>query len=197
MLTLDNILANVSAGERLRITDVSKVQILLDTSGLKWLAYINDTPTFKHATSFGQDYFVAITSGVLKQLERQMAENPSTFPESLKSHLEILSPRIITDFVSPEDEAKILNAAGSTYRKIKRQSELPDIGWVDANQIGYAMQNAREGKSTVLVTDDSDIIRVVKHLRRQEPYVKSHVLTASIRKYHNFLRNNLPKTVAA
>lgn len=185
-MRLEDILGHVSAEKRLR----RKPQVMLDTSAWKWLTKVRNIYTFGKPEK-GRPYRLVVTIGVMQELERQMAENPREFPRCIEHYLNVLNPAIITTAASEQDEALILRASEATHRdqrrntRIQYEEPLHHIGWADLHQLGNAMEDAREGKSTVMLTDDNDLRKVVRWLRSREQYIRNNILTASILRYHN------------
>lgn len=194
MFNLENVLDHRNVRTRLGIVRASNLNVILDTSAVKYFPDVGDIRAFILG-SCGTEYNIAMTVGVMGQLERQIRKNPHIFPPSILDTLRILDPEVITEFAPPGDERVILDACQATYRDRKvRANENPDqadhIGWVDLNVIAPTLKEARNGNKSVILTDDADIEKVVRKLRSKNEYIRDNVLTVSILRYNNWLRNS-------
>ena len=149
------------------ICDTRTTPLIFDTNALK----------YRYALNEDSDYKVVLTCGVLYEVKK----NKSLFkPDVLRQIYSMLNPQIITPFVSEEDEYLIGKSASNTPKRLEKGG---DIGWVDTAQIGYAMERSRNNLSTILISNDGDILSTVKNLRRILEYMKDKVSCVSVQRY--------------
>ncbi len=123
------------------------------------------------------NYDVAVCSGVLDELNRL----PEVFPEQHIYTLAMtLDPKIVKNFVSKRHEGIVL---GASFRSSKSGRISPGIGWVDQQQIGYGLQRAEKNRHTVLVSDDGDILNVVRDVRERYEVYNKYLHSLSLREY--------------
>ncbi|MEK6818740.1 MAG: hypothetical protein AABY10_02290, partial [Nanoarchaeota archaeon] len=65
----------------------------------------------------------------------------------------------------------------------KERQERGHIGWVDLHQIGLALDHARKGEKTIIISSDSDILRTVKGLGKRLHYAACGLRAFSDRRY--------------
>ena len=133
---------------------------------------ILDTNSFRYKIKPSNNT-VIITEGVARELyKHSRVFNKRAITKFIsQSNCKIILPEI-----SPENEYEILKAI------FDPKGVGHDIGWVDMEQISYAMQIAKEEKVT-MVTNDDDILRTVKNLRKAHKCIKNNIICASIQRY--------------
>ncbi len=143
----------------------------------KDLRVLLDTNAFRYRLN-GNGLKFAVSSGVFKELGRY----PDVFPDEVVRDLGILlNPDVINEMISVEDELCIERAVAKSLKSAYRRNKK--IGWVDVQQIGYAMERAKRGENTVLVSNDGDILGTTSVLRRREKYIREHVAAVSVQRY--------------
>jgi len=135
--------------------------------------------------AFNVDYYgeprkFVVTSGVVEELARF----PEVFPdEAVYRVRDLLNPEVVECFVSPEDEFLITRASLRNPKNKERRDSWEGPGWADTQQIGRAMNRAREGAYVVMVSNDKDIRNVVEELGKEVPDVREKVACVSARDY--------------
>ena len=133
-----------------------------------------DTNIFKYRIE-NVKYKTAVSSGIFEELGRY----PDVFPdEAVRDMGLLLNPYIIKEMISIEDELLIERAIARNPKAEYRKNS--GIGWVDEQQIGYAMKRAREEKKTILFTNDRDILGTVYSLSEDLNYVRENVYCLSV-----------------
>lgn len=140
--------------------------------------FVLDTNAFKYNYSEVPDN-VVVTEGVINELSR----HPGSFKdESVKLLADLLNPEVVTPFVSDEDEATIYRAS-IRLPKDDRRKNSSGLGWVDTQQIAYAMDLARKGIEVALVSNDADFHNTIEVIGREISQVRERVFCLSARKY--------------
>ena len=135
-----------------------------------------DTNAFKYQFD-PNPYKIVITSSIIAELGR----HPDVFPDHAVFEMGLLlDPDIVVPFVSPEDEYLIIEAS---MRVSKRKNTAEHLGWVDMEQIAYALERARNGRNTALISNDGDILETVKYLRKSTPEMREHTRAISVQRY--------------
>jgi len=131
---------------------------------------------------------VIVTSGVTFQLDKFVEIFPETAIRDLSS---ILDPRVEYPMVEPSDELLII-CSNLNYKKINRRAK--DTGWVDNEQISLAMNLARDGEESLILSNDVSLLGTVRELKKipDLDFDKSLMSTISVRKhlekkYHSIL----------
>ena len=124
------------------------------------------------------DARVVITSGVVNEV----LWKPEIFPtQSLYELGKILNPEIVNHFVSEEDEKIIFGASLKSPKAEYRRHK--SIGWVDTQQIAFALNAARNGERVALVSNDRDISGTVDKIVEVKPEFNGKLVALSLRKY--------------
>ena len=119
-----------------------------------------------------------VTHGVMGELSRL----PDIFPqESVDQLIKLLDIKTVSEFVPIEDEYMISKVA--LEYSTKERQERGQIGWVDIQQIGLALDHVRKGKKTIIISNDSDILRTVKGLGKRLCYAEWGLRAFSVRRY--------------
>jgi hypothetical protein len=140
--------------------------------------FILDTNAFKYNYG-GAPGNVVVTTGVIDEL----SNNPGIFPqETIRQLADLLNPGVISPFVSSENEALIYRAS-MQLPKNEQRLDGQGLGWVDTQQIAYAMDLAKEGLDVALVSNDADFHNAVRKLGEDVLGVRERVYCLSARKY--------------
>lgn len=162
-ISIDNLIETHFSDEK----PEEKLAVLLDTNTLRY----NFSPVKSN------NYKVVMTLGVVVEALRHEKIFPYESVERLKS---ILNPQITATFVSSRNEEIILQAH-DRYRKPGRS--VGGIGWVDVQQIGYALNQARAGRKVLVVSNDKDITNTIAVLRGDFKFMKKNSFYVSIKQY--------------
>ena len=122
---------------------------------------------------------VIVTSGVTFELEKL----PEIFQESTIRDLSyILDPRVEYTMAEPCDEL-LITYANLRYKKINHRAK--DTGWVDNEQIALAMNLARDGEESLILSNDVSLLGTIRELIKipDLDFDKSLMSTISVRKY--------------
>lgn len=124
----------------------------------------------------GRTNKIILPSGVTIEVD----ERPEIFPrESINDYLKSMNLEILDYFIEPEQEYEILKAVSQLPK-----NEFPEnIGWVDKQVLGTGMQFAQKGEKVIFLSNDGDILRTVKQLRLNLPYMRKNALAASVQRY--------------
>ena len=129
---------------------------------------------------------VVITTGVMDEL---WVHNDKFPDESIRDFGYVVNPIVYREMASPKDEKLIKQAASEYPKTIKDKNGNPykaydgNIGWVDIQQIDYALRRARQGKKTIILSDDWDIKGAVIGLAKRLECVKDNVMCISVQDY--------------
>ena len=137
--------------------------------------FVLDTNSFRYAFG-GLNPQVVVTSGVVGELEKYSEVFSLKHVVRSFNNLHINS---VSEMIPEEDEILIMRATQESPKMFNRRS----IGWVDTQQIGYAMCRARKGTKTILVSNDGDFLKTVKWLRKKYDFIKENVACVSVRCY--------------
>lgn len=127
-----------------------------------------------------------ITTGVMGELWKHIDKFPH---ETIRDFAYMFDPEVVEEMTSLEDEV-LIKKATLKYAKnfvdingMKARRKNGSIGWVDTQQISHAMERAREGYKTLIISDDWDIMGTVIALSQELDYVKNNVWVLSVKKY--------------
>jgi hypothetical protein len=137
--------------------------------------FVFDTNSFRYVFG-GLNSQIIVTPGVVGELEKY---SDVFAPEQMVRSFNALRIDSVDEMVSEEDEILITCASQENPKKFNRGN----IGWVDMQQIGYALGRARKGVKTILISNDGDFLKTVKQLRRKYEFVKKNVACVSVRLY--------------
>lgn len=126
-----------------------------------------------------EDHEVRVTTGVVKELRYANHDIPL---EAIADFRKALSPTIVEPFVSEEDEKLILRATLLSENR-KRRRAVPDVGWVDQQQLGHLIHTAREGRHAIAISKDRDIRYTIDSLCTLESTLQPYLHHISMRRY--------------
>lgn len=138
---------------------------------------IMDTNMFKYRLT-NPPKNIVVTSGVIGELEKHREVFPQ---ENVAQLFRAFNPRIVTPFISEENEALILRASLKNPKAAYRQAI--GIGWVDTQQISYGIECATNGNQALLISNDGDIITTVEALREMRKDLANNLHATSLRRY--------------
>ena len=137
---------------------------------------ILDTNSWRYAYSSDSHEIIA-TTGVMEELVKFRDIFP---PESIERLTSLLNPKIEEIFPTELEEYLILDAAA---KRKKSSRKIRDIGWIDTQQIAYAMRQALKEEPAIILSNDGDILKTISKLRKTLPYMKQHSLCVSPQRY--------------
>lgn len=141
--------------------------------------FVLDANAFKYSYGGELPEEVVVTDGVMTELRKY----PHIFPEESVGRLaRLLNPSVVTPFVSSENEFEIYRASVRLPKDARRAANS-GLGWVDTQQLSYAMDLARAGKDVALVSNDADFRNALNVLGQRFPEVGEKVFCLSTRKY--------------
>ena len=161
----------------LNLREMTKQEARFRGIGIKNPTYIFDSNALKYLYRPTRAKIV-ITSGV----RDEVLNLPEVFPaQSLHKLEKMIRPDGVEHFVSEEDERMIFEASIQDGKAKHRK--VTGIGWVDTQQISYALRLARKGRQAILVSNDGDIFKTVAQINYFFPELASNLICLTTRKY--------------
>ncbi|MFA7707918.1 MAG: hypothetical protein WCX73_03135 [Candidatus Pacearchaeota archaeon] len=152
MINLDFIIKSYAPSFQVKNTE--KLVIIPDTCSIKRIPLSEDkTPLFTSNTP----YDIKITKRIFNEMQRQVG---TILPHQTFNLFYLISSDIIHPEVSNENLKFIQNAKHSSGVKGK-------MGIADMQPISYAIDRARQGEQTIIMSDDNHILKTVSHLRKK------------------------------
>jgi len=141
--------------------------------------FIFDANAFKYRYS-GAPKRAVVTNGVMEELLRHRDQ----FGEhNIEGLTRLLNPSVVAPFVSSEDK-RLIHRVSLKSPKNALRIRGTGLGWVDTQQLAYALEQARGGEKTVLVSNDADIQNTLAELKKEIPETMKNVVGLSVSRYY-------------
>ncbi len=181
-IDIETILNSPDFNEKFQIENLSSLHILKDACSLKRIPLTNDSkPLLSFSSEGGEHYRFFLTKRVAGEINKLRQLN--LIPWQLSHFIYALVADVIDPEVSRVNFSLIQNTNFASARKAGKRGS--SMGIVDIQMLSYAIERARQGKQTLIISDDSHLLRSTEWLRSnnyEKETFKKNIFTFGLQK---------------